>query len=94
MKFTFIFKESLQLPRFVDVESESIDSVTTKDIPEEFLGDMVFLYGVVDYSKAVPVPAVISNGKIVQIPDGNYGELTPPEYFEEAAQGIEAEEKE
>ena len=83
MKFTFIFKESLQLPRFVDVESESFETVTTKDIPEEFLSDMVFLYAVVDYSKAMTVPAVISNGKIVQIPDGDFGELTPVEYFEE-----------
>ena len=89
MKFTFIFKEALQLPRFVDVESESIESVTTKDIPEEFLSDMVFLYGVVDYSRAITVPAVISGGKIVQIPDGNYGELTPVEYF-----ATEAEERE
>lgn len=66
MKFTFIFKESLQLPRFVDVEAESFDLVTTKDIPEEFLSDMVFLYGVVDYEGARTIPAAITaDGRVL-----------------------------
>ncbi len=83
MKFTLIFKEALQRPRFVDVDAESLESVTTKDIPEQFLGDMVFLYGVVDYEGARTIPAIISNGKIFEVPDGDFGELTPVEYFEE-----------
>ena len=84
MKFTFIFKESLQRPRFVDIEADSFDLVTTKDVPAEFLADRIFLYGLVDYenSRTIPV-AVSSEGKVVEVPDGDFGELTPVEYFEE-----------
>jgi hypothetical protein len=83
MKFTFIFKESLQRPRFVDIDADSFEAISAKDVPEEFLGDMFSLYGVVDYAGARTVPVVISNGKFVQVPDGDFGELTPAEYFEE-----------
>ena len=84
MKFTLIFKEALQRPRFVDIESESLESVTTKDIPEQFLGDMVFLYGAVDYEGARTIPAAITaDGGVVSVPDGDFGELTPAEYLEE-----------
>ena len=93
MKFTFIFKESLQRPRFVDVDADSFESITTKDVPEEFMGDFFSLYGVVDYSGARTVPGVISNGKFIQVPNGDYGELTPAEFFEETAQPMEAEEE-
>lgn len=84
MKFTLIFKEALQRPRFFDIESESLESVTTKDIPEQFLGDMVFLYGAVDYEGARTIPAAITaDGRVVSVPDGDFGELTPAEYLEE-----------
>ena len=84
MKFTLIFKEALQRPRFVDIDAESLESVTTKDIPEQFLGDMVFLYGAVDYEGARTIPAAITaDGRVVGVPDGDFGELTTAQDFRE-----------
>lgn len=84
MKFTVIFKETLQRPRFFDVEAESMSALTKQMIPEEFLGDMVFVHGVVDYDNRRTVPAVFDGeGRLIEAPDGDFGELTTAEYFEE-----------
>jgi len=84
MKFTVIFKESMQRPRFFDVEADSMGAVTRQSMPEEFLRDMVFVYGIVDYENRRTIPAVFdADGRIVEAPDGDFGELTTAEYFEE-----------
>ena len=87
MKFTVIFKETLQRPRFFDVEAESMSAVTKQMIPEEFLQDMVFVHGVVDYDNRRTIPAVFDgDGRLVEVPDGDFGELTTAEHFADMAE--------
>lgn len=81
MKFSIIYKQSLQRPRFLEIDSEGFESIDTaglRDIKN------VFVYGVVDYANQRVIPAAMTvEGKIIEVPDGDYGELTPAEYFEE-----------
>ena len=82
-KYTLIFKESLQRPRFMDVEAESLSSLVAPDLKAEYGSDRPMLFGVVDHENSRAFPAVFSlDGGVMEVPDGDYGELTPPEYFE------------
>lgn len=84
MKFSIIYAEKLARPRFLSVDSEDIESLKGMEMSSQLDPDSVFVYGVVDYENERVVPAAISaEGKIVEVPDGDYGILTPAEYFEE-----------
>ena len=83
MKFSIIFKESLQRFRFVDVESESFDSLAVADQPKTFGIQTPLVYGVVDWEGQRIIPASMSGeGRFVEVPGGDFGELTPAEYVE------------
>ena len=84
MKFTLIFKEALQRPRFVDVDAKSFDVITKSSLPERYLADMVFLYGVVDYQSSKVIPAAFDlDGGVMMVPDGDFGEPTTAQDFRE-----------
>ena len=84
MKYSIIFKESLQRFRFVDVESDSFDSLTVADQRRTFGMQTPFVYGVVDWEGQRIIPASMNGeGRVFEVPDGDFGELTPAEYFEE-----------
>ena len=83
-RYTIILKEPLMRPRFIDIEADSIGDIGTKDIPDFYQGQQFSLYGVVDYDAGRTVPVVgTPEGGIMEVPDGDFGELTPAEYFEE-----------
>lgn len=85
-KFTLIFKESLQRPRFMDVKAKDLSSLKVPDVKEVYGSDRPILFGVIDYENARAFPAVVSlSGGVMEVEDGDFGELTPPEYFEQQA---------
>lgn len=84
MKFSIIFKEPLQRFRFVDVEAESFDALAINDQAKTFGMKTPLVYGVIDWDAQKVVPASMGgDGRVFEVPDGDFGELTPAEYFEE-----------
>lgn len=84
MKFSIIFKEPLQRFRFVDVEAESFDALVINDQAKTFGMKTPFVYGVIDWDAQKVVPASMGgDGRVFEVPDGDFGELTPAEYFED-----------
>ena len=84
MKFSIIFKQSLQRFRFVDVEADNFDALVVENQAKTFGMDTPLVYGVIDWDAQKVVPASMAgDGRVFEVPDGDFGELTPAEYFEE-----------
>lgn len=91
MRYTVIYKQSLQRPRFKDIESDSFDELSVDDAKAFFGVDVPFVYGVIDWDAERVIPAAIAfGGRIIEVPDGDFGELTPAEYFEQIAEARDA----
>ena len=84
MKFSVIYADPLARPRAIDVDSESFSAIRSADIDSKLNIDVVTIYGVVDYEGRRVIPAVMdADGSLREVPDGDYGILTPAEWFEE-----------
>jgi hypothetical protein len=84
MKFSIIYADPFARPRALDVDAESLDLIRSSDIDSKLNIDVATIYGVVDYEGRRVIPAVLTaEGKIMEVPDGDYGILTPAEWFEE-----------
>ncbi len=78
MKFALIYKKPFVLPDHIIIDSD------TKDITgmAEGLDKDAFPQFVVDFDSATVTRVGLSPNGLVEIPDGEYGEATPAEYFE------------
>ena len=78
MKFALIYKKPFVLPDHIIIDSD------TKDITKmaEGLDKDAFPQFVVDFDSETVTRVGLSLNGLVEIPDGEYGEATPPEYFE------------
>ena len=86
MKFSVIYADPLARPRALDLEAESFDAIRKEDIQRFLEPPVATVYGVVDYEGQRMIPAVMDkDGILREVPDGDYGILTPSEWFEENA---------
>ena len=84
MKFSVIYADPLARPRALDVDAESFSAIRKEDVQSLIRSPVVTVYGVVDYEGRRMIPAVMdADGKLREVPDGDYGILTPAEWFEE-----------
>ena len=87
MKFALIYKKPFVLPDHIIIDSD------TKDITKmaEGLDKDAFPQFVVDFESETVTRVGLSPNGLVEIPDGEFGEATPPEYFEEMAEVTDAD---
>ena len=80
MKFALIYRSPFHRTRSKMIDSESRDVIATGLNPEK-----VFVEHLVDFESQQVIPVVLrGDGALMEVPDGEYGEATPAEYFEEA----------
>jgi hypothetical protein len=83
MKYAVIYAENLARPRFLDVDSESLDALKAMDMSERLNPTSVNVFGIVDYEGQKTVSAMINHeGRLIEVPDGDYGIATTAEFFE------------
>lgn len=84
MKFSVIYADPLARPRALDVDAESFSAIRKEDVQRLLKPPVATVYGVVDYEARRMIPAVLNaEGRLVEVPDGDYGILTPAEWFED-----------
>ena len=84
MKFSVIYADPLARPRALDIEAESFSAIRRRDLQRLLRPVVATVYGVVDYEGQRMIPAVMDeDGSLREVPDGDYGILTPAEWFEE-----------
>lgn len=84
MKFSIIYQPRMARLRFLDVDSESLKALMKKDLRKKIDPRSGYVYGVVDYEGQRVIPAAMtSSGMIVEVPDGDFGELTTAEQLME-----------
>jgi len=87
MKFSVIYADLLARPRALDVEAESFSAIRRDDLQRLVEPSLATVYGVVDYEAQRMIPAVMDeDGSLREVPDGDYGILTPAEWFKEQAE--------
>ena len=80
MKYAIIYKHPFARTQSLVVDAESFDAIRTAEIDPE----QVFVEWVVDFeSREVIRAAMKVNGELIRVPEGDYGEQTPAEYFEQ-----------
>ena len=78
MRFALIYRNPFQRTRSKIIDSESREAIPTGLNPEQ-----VFVEHLVDFENQVVIPVVLKgDGTLMEVPDGDYGEATPAEYFE------------
>ncbi len=78
MKFALIYRNPFQRTRSKMIDSESRETMATGLDPEQ-----VFVEHLVDFENQQVIPVVLKgDGTLMEVPDGEYGEATPAEYFE------------
>lgn len=84
MKFSVIYADPLARPRALDVDAESFSAIRKEDVQSLLRTPVVTVYGVVDYEARRMIPAVMNeDGSLMEVPDGDYGILTPAEWFKD-----------
>lgn len=81
MKFALIYRQSFNRTRSMLIDSESREAITTNlDSKQHWVEQLV------DFENQVIIPVVLrDDGTLMEVPDGEFGEATPAEYFEEQA---------
>lgn len=79
MKYAIIYRHPFLRSQSLLVDADSLEAIRVADIdPEE-----AFVEWVVDFeSKEIIRAGMTVDGRIIEVPDGDYGEGTPTEYFE------------
>ena len=92
MKVGLIYKRQFGRSQHLEVEVDSIDDafVKTMDLdPQEH-----WVEHLIDFeAQTVTRVALTDKGTLIEIPDGEFGEATPTEYFEQMAQEEPSEEE-
>lgn len=79
MKFALIYRTPLFRTESMIVEAESRDAIST-----ELDGKRVYVEHLVDFENQTVTPvALTSDNRLIEVPEGGFGEATPAEYFEE-----------
>lgn len=82
-KFAFIYRTNGLMPESFMVEAASRSDLSLPEVSED-----AFLEHVVDFdSKTITRVGALADGKIIVIPDGDWGDNTPPEFFAEVTYG-------
>lgn len=82
-RFTLIWKNQFLRTRAMDVTAESLSKMKLDLDP---IMD-VWVEQVIDWENQVVIPVVLKrDGTLIEVPEGDFGEATPAEYFEEMAE--------
>ena len=77
-RFAVIYKKSFQRTRSMMVDAESRDAIQMDFNPQDY-----FVEQIVDFDeRKIYNVAMKEDGTLVEVPEGDYGEATPAEYFE------------
>lgn len=80
MKYAIIYKHPFHRSQSLIVDSESFDAIRTTEIDPE----RVFVEWVVDFeNKEIIRAAMKVTGELIEVPEGDYGEQTTAEQFEQ-----------
>jgi hypothetical protein len=78
MRYGLIYRTSFNRSRAMSFDTDKPFAAPTNLDPEQFLVEHLIDF---DAKTVIPV-ALKSDGTLFEIPDGEYGEATPAEYFE------------
>ena len=82
-RFAVIYKKAFQRTRSIPVDAESRDAIQM-----DFDTQSYFVEQIVDFDeRKIYNVAMKEDGTLIEVPEGDYGEATPAEYFE----GMEVE---
>jgi hypothetical protein len=79
MKFAVIYKKPFLLPDYVVMDSGSKDIARMGDA----LDKDTFAHFVVDFEGQKITRVLTTQAGLMEVPEGEFGEATPAEYFEE-----------
>ena len=83
MKFAVIYKLPMCRTRSIEVEADSFDDLLVKKM--DLNPNRLFVEHIVDFEGQRIIPAAMtSEGMLIEVPDGDFGERTPAEYFLQA----------
>ena len=78
MRYALIYKSHFHRTQSMSIEAESREAITVSLDPEQFLVEHL-----IDFDGRTITPVILNgDGTLFEIPDGEYGEATPAEYFE------------
>ena len=78
MKFALIYRSPFHRTRSKIIDSESKEAIATGLDPVS-----VFVEHLVDFENQVVIPVVLKgDGTLMEVPDGEFGEATPADFFE------------
>ncbi len=77
-RFAVIYKKSFQRTQSMMVDAESRDAIQMDFNPQDY-----FVEQVVDFDeRKIYSVAMKEDGTLIEVPEGDYGQATPAEYFE------------
>jgi len=89
MRFGLIYKQSFARSESMLIDADSLESVFTQTMdldPETF-----WVEHLIDFeNQTVTRAALTSERRLIEVPEGDFGEATPAEYFEQMAVEEEA----
>lgn len=77
MRFAIIYKHHFNRTRSMMLDASSKDSIKIDLNPEDY-----FVEQLVDFDERTVTPVVLTRNGLIEVPDGEFGEATPAEYFE------------
>ena len=85
MKYALIYKSHFHRTRSMAIEAESREAISVDLDPEQFLVEHL-----IDFDERTITPVILKgDGGLFEIPDGEFGEATTAEYFENEAGTME-----
>lgn len=81
MKYAIIFKKPFARTRSIVVDSDESD-ITKIAVPADLDYEEIFVEHIVDFENQQIIPAALNAHGFVEVPDGDFGDETPAEYFE------------
>jgi hypothetical protein len=82
--FALIYRTQGLMPQSVMVDAATRSEIVLPEVSED-----AFLEQIVDFdAKTITRVGVLDDGRIIVIPEGDFGVNTPAEYFEEEAEEI------
>lgn len=87
MKFGVIYRKTFHRSSSVVVDSDSREAIKMDLDPKS-----VTVEQLIDFEGQRIIPVFLnSEGRLIEVPEGDFGEATPPEYFEDQAAEEEKE---
>ena len=78
MRYALIYKSHFHRTRSMPIEAESREAMKVDLDPRLFLVEHL-----IDFDERTITPVILNgDGTLFEIPDGEFGEATPAEYFE------------